>query len=679
MAKAARSNGKLFSAISELGLRRNAKTLLDESKALIANQRSVLDSVASAKTAAFDSTFRILADAEGHTSANCVKYILPSLVHSDEDVRKASAEAKAELSKLWGEMEPEVYNVLKQVPTEDLSEQQKRVVEFYLNKGKRQGLDLEPDILKEYQSLREQIRKLEEEFCKNINEDTSTIILSKEQLSGVPDTFFSNLEKLDDGKFKMKLLRSFAVQSLTFVDDPETRRLIYEAKSRRCMEVNKGILAKLVELRLQAAKMLGFESHGDFRISETMAGTLSDAQKFITELYERLKSYRDLDFEWLLRSKKEHFESMGLPEPIELHSWDRIYYKNKIELQKYSVDAKLVKEYFPLDHVKEQTFQIYSKLFSLNIREVKDCEKWYEEVELYEIQTADSGVVLGHFFLDMHPRNGKYGHACIYPVSPAFTTVDGDRQLPICAMLTNIPKGEPTLLMIDDVRTFFHEFGHIVHCIVSGNAEGGPQYSCLSWTWGIVPWFGGVEMDYLEVPSMSLEKFMDVPDILKQISCHYKTKESLPDEIIENILGVSSLCESSGECRYLAMAHWDLEVHSANPPKDIYERYDELMEEMGGSSPVENSDGTAAWYHPAMGYDASYYGYGYSDVYAYHVFEFFKNAKTDEEKIQLGTKFREVLLTPAGAKAGRDMLDAFLESELDMEPFFAHMTASHAK
>merc|ERR1712012_1237488 len=107
----------------------------------------------------------------------------------------------------------------------------------------------------------------------------------------------------------------------------------------------------------------------------------------------------------------------------------------------------------------------------------------------------------------MGPREGKYGHACIYPLTPGYTNSDGERQLPIVSMITNIPKGDPTLLSHSNVCTFFHEFGHILHAICSGHSTNGPQFSCPAWTWGIVDWPGGVEMDYLEVPSMSLEKW----------------------------------------------------------------------------------------------------------------------------------------------------------------------------
>jgi len=327
---------------------------------------------------------------------------------------------------------------------------------------------------------------------------------------------------------------------------------------------------------------------------------------------------------------------------------------------------------------------------SVKFQKLTDVPLWHETVMAYQVNDKTTGEELGYFYLDLFSRDGKYAHQCVFPVLPSYRDADGHQNRSVCAILGNFTKPTketPSLLLFDEVKTFFHEFGHVMHCVLSQ-----ASYSVFAWAWPIVPWLGGVETDFLEVPSMMFELWMYEQDVLKRISGHYLNPEQkLPDDIIKNLSKSEFFLESIGEKVYTAMALYDMFIHYQDPPytwpnpllKEIIPEqpteektglgYVELFQEMLASLAAQNYPKTvfkgASWYHLCMGYDAGYYGYRWSEVYAHDLFSIFKKSPQRCFDSATGMKMRKLILEQSARKDGIQMLRDFLGREPNLEAY----------
>jgi len=284
---------------------------------------------------------------------------------------------------------------------------------------------------------------------------------------------------------------------------------------------------------------------------------------------------------------------------------------------------------------------------------------------------------VGHVYLDLFPRPGKFGHQMIYPLFPTFEDSNGRVCRPACCYVGNISKPladtEPALLRYGEVKTMFHELGHIFHAI-SCNV----RYSALSWTWPIAPWPGGVEQDALEIPSMMFEQWMTIPDVVERIASHYREPErKISKDIVDRLRASRNLFHTALHSKYWAMSLYDLHAHSDSPPYaragdddgstmshvDLFRFY---VEKVAKRRSV-GTDPTASWYHPCIGYDAGYYSYAFSEVYALDLFSIFKRDGVLDAK--LGRRFRRQVLAPGASRPGMEILRTFLGREPSLDAY----------
>ena len=267
----------------------------------------------------------------------------------------------------------------------------------------------------------------------------------------------------------------------------------------------------------------------------------------------------------------------------------------------------------------------------------------------------------------------------ILPLSPSFVDENGETCRPACCYIGNISrstdKGVPPLLRYSEVKTMFHEFGHAMHCVCTATNR-----SLLSWAWPMVPWPGGVEQDFLEVPSMMFEQWMTEKQVILKVASHYSgdSDKSIDDDTIERLRKMRDLFYVTSHASYWAMSMFDLAVHGStttsslekNDDDDEFEHvkmYKEYMKKYARRSSVLGSDPVASWYHPAIGYDAGYYGYGWSEVYALDLFDKFRHVGVLNQSA--GYLLRQKILSPCASKSGMDMLKSFLGREPSLDAF----------
>ncbi|KAL1266971.1 hypothetical protein QQF64_002646, partial [Cirrhinus molitorella] len=479
----------------------------------------------------FENTLQVIANAKADYAASRHVLDFPQYVSPCKEVRLASTEADKRLSDFDVEvsMRADVFQrliALQEKQSGDLLPESERFLGRLIKLGKRNGLHLSKDIQEEIKSISKQISELSIDFNQNLNEENTVLLFSEQELVGLAESYVNGLEKTEDGQYKVTLAYPHYFPLMKRCHVPETRKKMEVAFHSRCKDVNTAILEQLIELRARLAKLLGFSSHANYVLEMTMAKNSENVEQFLDELYKRLRPVGEQERQYLLSLKQADCERRDLEFDGQLYAWDMPYYMNQVEQVKFAVDKDKLIEYFPLEVVTEGLLNIYQDLLGLTFQQVEDAHVWHDSIKLYSVQDSVTGEEIGQFYLDLHPREGKYGHAACFGLQPGCLGPDGNRRMPVAAMVANFTKPTsswPSLLQHHEVETFFHEFGHVMHELCSRT-----RYAEFSGT--------QVETDFVEVPSQMLENWVWEKEPLRRMSRHYKDCSPIPDSLLDKLI-----------------------------------------------------------------------------------------------------------------------------------------------
>ncbi|MGE0206349.1 MAG: M3 family metallopeptidase [Candidatus Babeliales bacterium] len=591
----------------------------------------------------------------------CILVVL-SNVSPDDAVRDAANKYLVELSQfaidLFGQ-NVELYNAFKaytqgNARKETLNDEEKYFIKETMEEFKREGLDFSEEKRNKIKELKKQLAELSNDFEKNINEDKTTVIVTPAELKGMDEDFIKGLKKTDDGNYILTIDYSVYYPIIEYNELSPVRKKMYQAFLNRAYPVNIEVLKKVISLRDQLAKELGYKSFADLNIDGEMAKNSEHARQFINNLIDRAKQKSEQEFEEL---------KTDLPESVELEQgkikpWDGAFAKETFRKKHYQVDDREVKKYFPMQKTIDGLLSIYEKFFNIQLKKSELNDLWAPDLTMIEAYKGDT--LLGYLILDLYPRPNKYSHACAITVVPTLKTKEG-RTPAVAVVLANFPKpvgDKPSLLELTQVRTFFHEFGHAIHGIL-----GATELSTFS---GL-----NTKRDFVEMPSQMLEEWLWDAEILKLLSSHYQTGQPLPDDMIKKILATKNFSSGAWVTQQALYALLALDYFAPGMAKDVMQILFALEEKLKPHMVVYKDTHMPAGFGHLMDYGAKYYGYLWSKVFALDLFNHIK--KYGLLNPEIGEQYAQKVIGKGGSKDPNELLKDFLGREPNADAFFADL------
>lgn len=677
---------------------------------LMSKQKAVLDAVASAPVKDWASVMLPLATLDRDLEAVTASITFLKDVSTSEAVRDAAAAAQSKLSAFEIEqgMRLDVYQSVQAFASNtDMSgfdAESKRLVERTIRDGVRKGLNRPEEVREQIKTLRTRISDQSIKYQKALGEIDTKLSFTRQQLAGLPEPFIASLdiavpleedaaagskpslETHPDGPFLIELNYPHVVPLMKLCSVPATRAAVEKAFASRAHPDNTGILHEVVELRRQLAALLGYDSFASYVLEDRMARTTSDVMAFLNDLNRDLKPAAQLDLQSLTALK--HAEEGADSGPLKMS--DYRYYMEKELAAKYSVDHDAIKDYFPLKGVVEKMLEMYEKIFSIKFTklegpdELPETATWHPDVTAYRIDeartdgAAESSALLGYVFLDMYPRQGKYGHAAVFPLisgceagdmQPTGTDAASGRIYPVAAMVCNFPKPSattPSLIRHEDAVTLLHETGHVLHhCLSKTRYLRFASFRC--------------EQDFVEAPSQMLENWPAASvTALEFLSGHWQDPaKKLPRELAESVVKSRRAHQGLANMRQVFLALFDMRLHSlpakvedgqTAPKVDSEALLRDLHENVLGIPMTEGTNFGASFGHLLGGYESAYYGYLWSEVFAADMYEFGFSGE-ESTHAAAGLRYRDIILGSGGSVDARDFLHKFLGREPSNKAF----------
>ena len=503
----------------------------------------------------------------------------------------------------------------------------RKLTDLWLVSLKRSGGALPTASRPEFVRLEQRLNDLQNRFSENLAQDATTIYITATQAKGLPLDLLASYKR-DAYGYTVPVNES-TVTFLSLAPDASAREAYYRAYSNREAVANTHLLQQAIAVRDRLAHLLGFETWADYQLSDKMARSPARVMKFLQNLDTAIlpKAREDIATLQQLKASQTHDPRATL-EP-----WDVARYQYLLKKERYAVDTQVVRQYFPVQHTIDAVLSIYHVLLGVDFERVEPVSAWAPDVLEYRVNDSASGHLIGYTYFDLYPRPGKYAHFANFPLLPA-RKIDGVMRPPVAAIVGNWPRpgpGQPALLTHDEVVTFFHEFGHDMAALLAT-----PPYETLS---------EGFRQDFVEAPSQMLENFVWQPQILRQISSNWKTGAPLPNALIQQMVDARFIDYAYDTTRQILYAMVDMAYHSSGPHVDTTRVWREISHRVTPMPMLAGTHPQASFGHLMGGYDAGYYGYLWSKVYAQDLFTAFQIGGLENPAV--GMRYRRDILAPA--------------------------------
>ena len=582
-------------------------------------------------------------------------------VHPNDDIRKQSNTSIIVLQKYLTQLSAnkELFDAInafsEQLEANTLPTNKKRFLISELRDFKYSGLELSQEDIKKLIELRNQNSKLSLEFENNINSSTDTLFFHKKYLNGLPPDYL-NSHLISDSMYWVDLSYPSYYPFMTYAESDSIRKILHYKFNNRGMPQNRSLLKKILTNRKHIAKLLGYNTYSDYSIENSMAKTKEAVFNFETDLLNKISKKATADTQELIELKQSRFNKKN--DTVEIFSWDKYYYENKLLINKYNVNSEIIKEYFELDNVINGLFDISSILFNIKIIEINKPSVWHEEIRMFKVYDQYNNKLIAKFYLDLFPRKNKYQHAA------AFSLISGKAfgskyQIPISALVCNFSPPtslQPSLLLHEDVETLFHEFGHLLHDILTTS-----ELMSQSGT--------SVASDFVEAPAQLFENWAWNKDALKLFAKHYKTNEIIPDHLLNKMISSKQIQSGNNLLQQIFYGMLDLNFHGDikfNILKNLNNTTSSLQNEITNYKHHKGTHLYASFDH-LLDYGASYYGYLWSEVYALDMYSVF--VKGGVLNPEIGMNFRDCILEKGDTQDPIVISEKFIGRKLDSKAF----------
>jgi thimet oligopeptidase len=566
-----------------------------------------------------------------------------SAVHPDEAMRRA-AESTLEQVRTFGSelsLNRAVYDALAATSASRADADTKRYLELELRDFRLGGVDKDEATRERLKQLRTDLAAAAQEFLRNVRSNKRTIaVKNAEELAGLPSDYIARHTPNADGTITLDTNDADVRPLLTFAKSEDVRKRMYMEWTNVGYPANDEVLQKMVALRAEIARLLGYPNWAALDMVDRMSGSAKAASEFIDRVVEASERRASREFDEVLKRKQQ-----DVPGATNVNAWENTYYGELVRRSNYSFDSQSVRAYFPYDRVRQGVFDVTSALYGVTYRPAPDAPVWHSSVEPYEV--LENGTVVGRFYLDLHPRPNKANTGAS---TATVRSGAAGRQLPEAVLIASMPggqPGDPGLMTHDEVTTFFHEFGHLVHTIMAGRHE----------------WVGLArvrERDFIEAPSQMFEEWTWDPATLATFARHYQSNEPIPAPLVAQMRRASEFGKGIGIRAQMVFAKLSLSLHDRDPNSvDSTVLMRDLTNKYLPYKYVEGTHRQAAFTHLANpNYSASYYTYMWSLVIAKDFFSQFDASNLLAAGV--ARRYRDTVLAPGGSKPAAALARDFL-------------------
>jgi Zn-dependent oligopeptidase len=569
--------------------------------------------------------------------------------HPDQKMRDAADHAEQEIAALQTEISLDrgVYDALAGLDLGGQDPATHHYVGKTLRELRRSGVDRDEPTRARVKELRDELVRIGQEFGKNIIDDVRRVELDPADLDGLPEDYRRAHAPGHGGKCVISTDSTDYVPFMTYARSAAARERLWREYRLRAHPANLAVLDRMLARRHDLATLLGYPTWAAYATEDKMIRSAEAAAEFVARIAAAAEERGTRDYEQLLARKRR-----DEPGAERVWGWDSAYYEERVSAEEYGFDSQAVRPYFEYERVKRGVLDVTAKLFGLTYAKVTGARVWHDEVDVYDVHDATGR--LGRIYLDMHPREGKYKHFA------QFTLASGvrGRRLPEGALMCNFARPSaqaPALLEHSDVKTFFHEFGHLLHHVLGGHV----RWAGLS---GVA-----TEWDFVEAPSQMLEEWVWDPATLRTFARHYETDEPIPSELIARARAADEYGKGLWVRQQMYYAAVSLELHARDPQGlDTTKLVAELQERLTPFKYVSNS-----FFHESFGhlieYTAIYYTYMWSLVIAKDMFSRFKQHGLFDT--DTAAKYRHAVLEPGGSKPAAELVHDFLGREYAFDAY----------
>jgi thimet oligopeptidase len=560
-------------------------------------------------------------------------------VHPDERMREAAEVAEQEVDALATEfsLDRKLYDTLAAIAPAGADPATSYLLRKSLRDFRRAGVDRDEPTRQRVRALREELVRIGQEFGKNIKDDVRRLELDPADLDGLPEDWRRSHPSGPDGKVVVTTDNTDYVPFITYARSARAREALWRLYRLRGHPKNLEVLTRMLARRAEVAKLLGYASWAAYVTEDKMIGSDVNAAAFIERIAQASKSRMDRDYGQLLARKRKED-----PGAVQVDGWDSAYLQERVKAEEYDFDSQSVRPYFEYGKVKDGLLALTGRLFGIRYRRV-EMKTWSSDVEVYEVLEGDRP--LGLIYLDMHPRDGKYKHYAQFTLS----TGQAGRRLPEGVLVCNFPRPgkEPALMEHSDVKTFFHEFGHLLHHVLGGHTRWASQSGVAT------------EWDFVEAPSQMLEEWVWDPVVLAGFARHVKTGEPIPEALVRRMRAADEYGKGLFVRQQMFYAALSLELHRYPDPAalDTTRLVTELQRTYTPFRHVEGTYFQESFGH-LDGYSAIYYTYMWSLVIAKDLFSVFQ--KEGLLSPGVAQRYRKAVLEPGGTRPAAELVETFL-------------------